>query len=71
MDYLRETPLIESPCKLICQLDLDSGHCFGCGRTREEIAMWTRYSRAQRAYIMTELLERLEKLEERLGDGKT
>ena len=35
-----------------------------CGRSREEIAMWTRYSDAKRAFVMTELAERLEKLEQ-------
>ncbi|MGJ8563766.1 MAG: DUF1289 domain-containing protein [Alphaproteobacteria bacterium] len=60
---LRETPAIESPCKLICQLDLASGQCFGCGRTREEIATWTRYSDLQRKLIMHELPKRLAKLD--------
>jgi len=57
---LRETPKIESPCKLICEMDLTSALCKGCGRTREEIAKWTRYSDVQRQFIMTELKERLE-----------
>ncbi len=57
---LRQTPTIESPCKLICEMDLTSALCKGCGRTREEIAMWTRYTDVQRQYIMTELAERLE-----------
>ena len=57
---LRETPKIESPCKLICEMDITSALCKGCGRTREEIAMWTRYSDVQRQFIMTELAERLE-----------
>ncbi len=56
------TPQIQSPCKLICELDLEKGLCKGCGRFREEIAMWTRYSDVQRAFIMTELEDRLEKL---------
>ena len=59
---LSQTPLIESPCKLICELDLASGLCMGCGRSREDIAMWTRYSPAKRAFIMTELKDRLESL---------
>ena len=57
------TPQIQSPCKLICELDLEKGLCKGCGRMREEIAMWTRYTDAQRAFIMTELEDRLERLE--------
>ena len=59
---LNMTPQIQSPCKLICELDLEKGLCKGCGRSREEIARWTRYSDAQRAFIMTELEGRLEKL---------
>jgi len=59
---LSQTPEIQSPCKLICELDLEAGLCKGCGRSREEIAMWTRYSDAKRAFVMTELDERLEKL---------
>lgn len=56
---LNLTPEIQSPCKLICELDLEHGMCKGCGRFREEIAMWTRYSDAKRAFIMTELEDRL------------
>lgn len=57
---LNMAPQIQSPCKLICELDLEKGLCKGCGRSREEIAKWTRYSDAQRAFIMTELKGRLE-----------
>jgi len=49
-------------CKLICELDLEQGLCKGCGRSREEIARWTRYSDVQRAFIMTELEGRLKLL---------
>ncbi|TIX40595.1 MAG: DUF1289 domain-containing protein [Mesorhizobium sp.] len=31
---------IESPCILVCSIDMKTGFCFGCGRTREEIAAW-------------------------------
>lgn len=59
---LRETPQIESPCKLICQLDLKTSLCLGCGRSREEIARWTRLTDAQRRSIMQELDARMEAL---------
>ena len=59
---LNMAPQIQSPCKLICELDIEKSLCKGCGRSREEIAKWTRYSDAQRAFIMTELEERLETL---------
>jgi predicted Fe-S protein YdhL (DUF1289 family) len=59
---LRQTPVIESPCKLICQLDLATSHCFGCGRSRQEIALWTRYSDTERREIMEALPARLQTL---------
>ena len=59
---LSQTLHIQSPCKLICELDLTQGLCKGCGRSREEIAMWTHYSDAKRAFIMTELTARLKTL---------
>jgi predicted Fe-S protein YdhL (DUF1289 family) len=58
---------ITSPCKLICDLDLKFSLCKGCGRSREEIAFWARYSDAQRAFIMTELPERLISLQKKLN----
>jgi len=65
---LNMTPQIQSPCKLICELDLEQGLCKGCGRSREEIAKWTRYSDVQRAFIMTELEARLKTLDSPTGD---
>jgi predicted Fe-S protein YdhL (DUF1289 family) len=65
---LRQTQQIESPCKLICKLDLDKGLCTGCGRSRDEIGGWLSFSPAKRAFIMTQLDKRLENLDE--GDNK-
>ena len=59
---LNVAPQIQSPCKLICEMDIEKGLCKGCGRLREEIAMWTRYTDAKRAVIMGELDKRLEDL---------
>ncbi len=56
------TPPIKSPCILVCQLDWQSGHCFGCGRTREEIGRWTLIGDAERDAVMALLPARLEKL---------
>ena len=56
-------PEIKSPCQLICQMDLKSELCAGCGRTREEIAKWRRYSDAEREEIMAGLGERLSNAE--------
>lgn len=49
----------DSPCKLICTLDISSGVCTGCGRTREDIAGWIGYSSAQRAFANIEAARRM------------
>ena len=51
---------IKSPCVLICQLDLKSGLCAGCGRNKEEIRYWVRYTDEERDAIMDGLAERME-----------
>lgn len=50
---------IESPCILVCSIDLATGFCHGCGRTRDEIGAWTLYAPKQRRQIMDTLPERL------------
>jgi predicted Fe-S protein YdhL (DUF1289 family) len=60
-----ELNAISSPCILICSIDMNTGYCFGCGRTREEIAGWMTYSEEERARIMAFLGKRLEKVERR------
>ncbi len=54
---------MESPCILICSIDMATGYCFGCGRTRDEIGAWTLYSAQQRGDIMEALPARLETME--------
>ena len=54
---------IETPCILVCVLEQNSGHCYGCGRTRDEIADWTKYDDQQRSHLMQELPTRVAKLE--------
>ncbi|MBR0555216.1 DUF1289 domain-containing protein [Ciceribacter sp. L1K23] len=54
---------MESPCILVCSIDDKTGYCFGCGRTRDEIAGWIGYSSAERRSIMEELPARLETVE--------
>ena len=56
---------IESPCILVCSMDLKTGYCFGCGRTREEIAGWIAMNSETRRTIMNELPARLETVERR------
>ncbi len=52
-----------SPCTLICSIDMKTGYCFGCGRTRDEIAGWIDYSDVERQSIMDMLAARLETVE--------
>ncbi|HEY0124326.1 MAG TPA: DUF1289 domain-containing protein [Rhizobium sp.] len=52
-----------TPCILVCSIDLNTGYCFGCGRTREEIGGWMTYSDAERLDIMQVLPERLATVE--------
>ncbi|MGE0279397.1 MAG: DUF1289 domain-containing protein [Rhizobiaceae bacterium] len=54
---------MESPCILVCSIDMRTGYCFGCGRTRDEIAAWTGYSSGERRAIMALLPGRLDTVE--------
>ena len=56
--------MINSPCILVCAIEPDSGHCYGCGRTRDEIASWINFSDEVREFLMEEELpSRVAKLE--------
>lgn len=52
-----------TPCILVCSIDLNTGYCFGCGRTAAEIGAWMGYSDEERRRIMEVLPERLTKVE--------
>jgi predicted Fe-S protein YdhL (DUF1289 family) len=54
---------IESPCILVCSMDIKTGYCFGCGRTRDEISGWITMAPETRREIMNELPARLETVE--------
>lgn len=56
---------IESPCILVCSIDMKTGYCFGCGRTQAEISAWIGMTPQQRRDIMAELPARLETVERR------
>jgi predicted Fe-S protein YdhL (DUF1289 family) len=57
--------IIESPCILVCAIDNNTGYCFGCGRTREEIGAWSVMSADNRRTIMANLPARMETMERR------
>ncbi|MBC7282361.1 DUF1289 domain-containing protein [Hoeflea sp.] len=54
---------VESPCILVCSIDINTGYCFGCGRTLDEIAGWAGYTPDTRRELMAELPARLETVE--------
>ena len=56
---------MQSPCVLICSMDMKTGLCFGCGRTRDEISGWMNYSNDERKDIMGELDARMETIEQK------
>ena len=57
MTQLRPKP--SSPCTKLCLLDAATGLCEGCGRTRDEIALWGSMSEPQRRAVMATLDARL------------
>ena len=44
-----------TPCRSICRVDINTNMCEGCGRTVEEIRMWTKYTHDQRMEVMKRL----------------
>jgi predicted Fe-S protein YdhL (DUF1289 family) len=54
-------PKPSSPCTKLCLLDAATGLCEGCGRTRDEIALWGSMSEPQRRAVMATLDARLRK----------
>lgn len=55
--------MIESPCILVCSIDMKTGYCFGCGRTSGEIGDWLTMSPRERRDLMEILPARVATLE--------
>lgn len=49
---------LSTPCISVCTLDAAGRTCLGCGRTVEEIAVWSTLSEVERRAIMARLPER-------------
>ena len=56
---------IQSPCTLVCSIDMKTGYCFGCGRTGNEITSWMVYSHDERKEIMDGLNARMKTIEQK------
>lgn len=61
---------IDSPCKLICSMEKESGRCFGCGRTSDEIAHWPLKTQDERDAILLELPARMPPLTAKLMERR-
>ena len=59
-----------SPCIRVCVLDSVTDQCIGCGRSRAEIAAWTRMDDAQRKAVFAELPHRLRNMTRRDVRGR-
>ena len=61
---------VDSPCVLICAMDRDTDRCFGCGRTRDEIAYWTVKTPQERKAVLAELPARMPELTAKLEERR-
>jgi uncharacterized protein len=46
---------LETPCIEICEIDLRTGLCRGCGRSLDEVARWSEMSQEERHGVMAML----------------
>ncbi len=60
----------DSPCQLVCSMDKESGYCFGCGRTQDEIAYWTFKSVGEKTALRAELETRMPPLRIKLAERR-
>lgn len=54
----QSTAPVPSPCISVCRIAPERGHCAGCFRTLDEIAIWSRADAPLRRAIWLRLLER-------------
>ena len=53
---------VDSPCIKVCVVDLDTGHCIGCGRSKLEIAGWPHLNTGDKRDIVARLPDRLSEM---------
>ena len=67
---LEDLEVDDSPCQLVCSMDKESGFCFGCGRTQDEIAYWTFKSETEKTALRAELETRMPPLRIKLAERR-
>ena len=61
---------ITSPCSNVCRIDEARQICIGCGRTLDEIAMWTILTDAERSEVMARVTKsRLDRQLSAIGES--
>ena len=50
--------VVPSPCRNVCEMDLESGLCRGCGRTLQEIAEWLEMTPEQKIATLERVAQR-------------
>jgi uncharacterized protein len=54
--------MVPSPCKNICKMHEPTGWCLGCGRTLDEIALWSVLDEDDKRAVWAELSARVAQL---------
>ena len=54
--------MVASPCQNVCVMHEPSGHCTGCGRTLDEIVLWSVLDDDDKRAVWALLPERLAQL---------
>jgi len=54
--------MVASPCRNICRMDEPSGLCVGCGRTLDEVALWSVLDDDDKRAVWALLPERMARL---------
>jgi len=54
--------MLPSPCRNVCVMHEASGHCVGCGRTLDEIALWPVLDDDDKRAVWSQLPARLARL---------
>jgi len=52
---------VPSPCVAVCQMQADTGWCWGCRRTLNEIAQWSNLDNFRRRAVWQVIALRLDK----------
>jgi predicted Fe-S protein YdhL (DUF1289 family) len=58
-----------SPCVKICVVDPLAGLCIGCGRTIQEISLWSEMDEGERRAVIAELPARMRSARSRAARG--